>query len=113
MIGIQKSNAEVSDVSASALINNTISGLSGSNNTQTQMSFRKKAVGGFEYHGIADEKYEQKKKEMEDNLGEWKVIDNLDFEEDTSPLDELDNFNAEEMRLGRSSFKDDGDLTES
>ena len=50
---------------------------------------------------------------MEDTLNEWKVIDNLDFEENTSPLDELDNFNADEMRIGRSSFKDDEDLTES
>ena len=49
---------------------------------------------------------------MDDNLAEWKVIENLDFEEDTSPLDELDNFDAGEMRLQRSSFKDE-DLTDS
>lgn len=49
---------------------------------------------------------------MEDNLNEWKVIDNLDFEEDTSPLDELENFNEHEMVLSRSSFKCE-DLTDS
>jgi len=90
------------------LINKTISGLSG----ETQMSFRRVAATGFEYHGISDEKYEEKKKEMDDNLAEWKVIENLDFEEDTSPLDELDNFDEGEMRLQRSSFKDE-DLTDS
>ena len=40
------------------------------------------------------------------------MIENLDFEEDTSPLDELDNFDEGEMRLQRSSFKDE-DLTDS
>ena len=49
---------------------------------------------------------------MEDNLNEWNVINNLDFEDDNCPLDELDNFNENEMRIGRSSFKDE-DLTES
>ena len=76
------------------------------------MSFREQAVRGFEYHGIEDEKYLEKKKEMDDNLAQWKVIDNLDFEEDMSPLDELDNFDEGEMRLQRSSFKDE-DLTDS
>ena len=90
------------------MINNTISGLSSAPGT----SFRRQAATGFEYHGITDEKYEEKKKEMDDNLAEWKVIDNLDFEEDTSPLDELDNFDEGEMRLQRSSFKDE-DLTDS
>lgn len=49
---------------------------------------------------------------MEDEIKEWKVIEHLDFEDQSSPLDDIENFNQEEIIIGRSSFHDEN-LSES
>ena len=63
-------------------------------------TFRTRVVQGLEAHGLVNEKYEQRVKELNDRLDEWTQ---LEFQ----PMDELEDpegFNPDEMRLRRSSF---------
>lgn len=49
---------------------------------------------------------------MDDNLKEWTDIQALDSEDQSSPLDEIDNFNNADIQIRKSSIKNEN-LTDS